>query len=189
MPHETKQYVPRFLALIHIIKNSGALGIDLPELKNEEQFNITYWPTQIDLTALADILNITLKEIYKLNPGFNYWQSPPDGPHQILIPIKHSNYMSELINELPINNKIQWIHYRIRSGDCLSKIAKMYSTSVSIIKKVNRLTTNRIIVDHELLIPKAVNNSNDNHHTTNSRHNSTMPASIFETSVLKITSS
>ena len=163
LPHETKQYVPRFLALIHIIKNSGALGIDLPELKNEEQFNITYWPTQIDLTALADILNITLKEIYKLNPGFNYWQSPPDGPHQILIPIKHSNYMSELINELPINNKIQWIHYRIRSGDCLSKIAKMYSTSVSIIKKVNRLTTNRIIVDHELLIPKVVNNSNDNH--------------------------
>ena len=163
LPHETKQYVPRFLALIHIIKNSGALGIDLPELKNEEQFNITYWPTQIDLTALADILNITLKEIYKLNPGFNYWQSPPDGPHQIIIPIKHSNYMSELINELPINNKIQWIHYRIRSGDCLSKIAKMYSTSVSIIKKVNRLTTNRIIVDHELLIPKVVNNSNDNH--------------------------
>ncbi|MAR35634.1 MAG: lytic transglycosylase [Candidatus Marinimicrobia bacterium] len=165
LPNETKQYVPRFLALIHIIKNSSALGIDLPELINAEQFKISYWPTQIDLIALADILNISLKEIYKLNPGFNYWQSAPDGPHQILIPIKDSNYMSELISELPINKNIQWIHYRIRSGDCLSKIAKMFSTSVSIIKKVNRLSTNRIIVDHELLIPKVVNDTinNDNH--------------------------
>jgi len=162
LPHETKQYVPKFLALIHIIKNSNSLGIDLPELINEEQFRISYWPTQIDLTALADILNITLKEIYKLNPGFNYWESPPDGPHQILTPIKNYNYMNELINELPINKNIQWIHYRIRSGDCLSKIAKTYSTSVSIIKKVNKLSTNRIIVNHELLIPKVVNDTNNN---------------------------
>ena len=163
LPHETKQYVPRFLALIHIIKNSSSLGIDLPELTNEEQFKISYWPTQIDLTALADILNISIKEIYKLNPGFNYWQSPPEGPHQILIPIKHSKYINELISKLPTNKNIQWIHYRIRSGDCLSKIAKIHSTSVSIIKKVNRLSTDRIIVDDELLIPKIVNNSKNNH--------------------------
>ena len=164
LPHETKQYVPKFLALIHIIKNSNSLGIDLPELINEEQFRISYWPTQIDLTALADILNITLKEIYKLNPGFNYWESPPNGPHQILTPIKNYNYMNELINELPINKNIQWIHYRIRRGDCLSKIAKTYSTSVSIIKKVNKLSTNKIIVNHELLIPKVVNDTNNNGH-------------------------
>ena len=164
LPHETKQYVPRFLALIHIIKNSNSLGIDLPELKNEEQFKISYWPTQIDLTALADILNISLKEIYKLNPGFNYWQSPPDGPHQILIPVENDNYMNELINDLP-NHKIQWIHYKIRSGDCLSKIAKRYSTTISLIKKVNRLSTNRIIVNDDLLIPKVVDDTinNDNH--------------------------
>ena len=164
LPHETKQYVPRFLALIHIIKNSNSIGIDLPELKNEEQFKISYWPTQIDLTALADILNISLKEIYKLNPGFNYWQSPPDGPHQILIPVENDNYMNELINDLP-NHKIQWIHYKIRSGDCLSKIAKRYSTTISLIKKVNRLSTNRIIVNDDLLIPKVVDDTinNDNH--------------------------
>jgi len=167
LPRETKQYVPRFLALIHIIKNSNSLGIDLPELKNEEQFRISYWPTQIDLTALADILNISLKEIYKLNPGFNYWQSPPDGPHQILIPVENANYMNELINDLP-NNKIQWIHYKIRSGDCLSKIAKRYSTSISLIKKVNRLSTNRIIVNDDLLIPKVVDdtiNDDEPHYT------------------------
>ena len=163
LPRETKQYVPRFLALIHIIKNSSTLGIDLPELINEEQFKISYWPTQIDLTALADILNMSIKEIYKLNPGFNDWQSPPDGPHQILIPIKHSNYINGLISELPINNNIQWVHYRIKSGDCLSKIAKTHSTSVSIIKKVNKLSNDKIIVNHELLIPKIVINSNDNH--------------------------
>ena len=167
LPRETKQYVPRFLALIHIIKNSNSLGIDLPELKNEEQFRISYWPTQIDLTALADILNISLKEIYKLNPGFNYWQSPPDGPHQILIPVENANYMNELINDLP-NHKIQWIHYKIRSGDCLSKIAKRYSTSISLIKKVNRLSTNRIIVNDDLLIPKVVDEiiNNDEPHYT-----------------------
>ncbi len=159
LPNETKQYVPRFLALIHIIKNSKYLGIDLPDLKNEQQFKISYWPTQIDLTALADILNISLKEIYKLNPGFNYWQSAPDGPHQILIPVKNANFMDELINYLPDNKRIQWIHYKIKGGDSLSKIAKIYSTSVSLIKKVNRLSSNKIIIDNELLIPKVIKNS------------------------------
>ena len=155
LPKETKQYVPRFLALIHTVKNSNSLGIELPDLNNEEQFKITYWPSQIDLTALADIVDISLREIYKLNPGFNYWQSAPDGPHQVLIPIKNANFINEIINDLP-DNKIQWIHYRVQSGDCLSKLAKNYSTSVSLIKKINKLSTNRIIVDDELLIPKIV---------------------------------
>ena len=75
--------------------------------------------------------------------------------------------MNELINDLP-NHKIQWIHYKVRSGDCLSKIAKRYSTSISLIKKVNRLSTNRIIVNDDLLIPKVVDdtiNDDEPHYT------------------------
>ena len=163
LPSETKQYVPRFLALIHIIKNGSSFGIELPELNNEEQFKVAYWPTQIDLTAMADILNISLREIYKLNPGFNDWQSPPNGPHQIIIPTKHSIYLNELINELPKNKNVQWVHYKIKNGDCLSTIAKRYSTTVSLIKKVNKLSSNIIIVAHELLIPKTINQVNNDH--------------------------
>ncbi len=71
--------------------------------------------------------------------------------------------MNELINELPKNKNVQWVHYKIKNGDCLSTIAKRYSTTVSLIKKVNKLSSNIIIVDHELLIPKTINQVNNDH--------------------------
>ncbi len=154
LPQETKQYVPRLLALIHVIENSASIGIKLPELPNSEKFTIIHWPTQIDLTALADIMDLRLEDIYKLNPGFNFWQSAPDGPHQFLIPVENELLMNALIADLPTEGSIQWIHYNINNGDCLSKIAKNYSTSVGLIKTVNKLSSNTIIAGEQLLVPK-----------------------------------
>ena len=61
---ETKQYVPRF-SINTYKKHGNSFGIELPELNNEEQFKVAYWPTQIDLTAMVD----NILEIYKLNQG------------------------------------------------------------------------------------------------------------------------
>ena len=171
LPQETKQYVPRLLALIHVIENSTSLGIKLPELPKKERFSIVNWPTQIDLTALADIMDLQLEDIYKLNPGFNFWQSAPDGPHQFLIPVENKLLMNALIADLPTEGSIQWIHYKINNGDCLSKIAKNHSTSVNLIKKVNKLSSNTIITGEQLLIPKITTgtalpeNGHDPHYT------------------------
>ena len=117
------------------------------------------WPTQIDLTALSDIMDLQLEDIYQLNPGFNFWQSAPDGPHQLLIPVEHQSLMNALIANLPKEESIQWVHYNINSGDCLSKIAKSYSTSVVLIKAVNKLSSNTIIAGEQLLVPKISNGS------------------------------
>jgi membrane-bound lytic murein transglycosylase D len=62
--------------------------------------------------------------------------------------------MNVLIADLPREGSIQWVHYKINSGDCLSKIANNYSTSVALIKAVNRLSSNTIIAGEQLLIPK-----------------------------------
>ena len=171
LPQETKQYVPRLLALIHVIENSSSLGIRLPELPNREKFTIVNWPTQIDLTALADIMDLQLVDIYKLNPGFNFWQSAPDGPHQFLVPVENELLMNALIADLPTEGSIQWVHYKINNGDCLSKIAKNYSTSVALIKTVNKLLSNTIIAGEQLLVPKITSgstlpeNGHDPHYT------------------------
>ena len=154
LPRETKQYVPRLLALIHVIENSNSLGIELPKIPKSIRFSVVNWPTQIDLTALADIIDLPLEDIYQLNPGFNFWQSSPEGPHQILIPLENESMMNALIAGLPLEESIQWVHYKIKSGDCLSKIAKNYSTSVTLIKAVNKLSSNTIIAGNQLLIPK-----------------------------------
>ena len=62
--------------------------------------------------------------------------------------------MNALIADLPTDKSIQWVHYKINSGDCLSKIAKNYSTSVVLIKAVNKLSSNTIIAGEQLLVPK-----------------------------------
>ena len=52
------------------------------------------------------------------------------------------------------------VYYRVKRGDSLSKIAKKYGVSVSLIKRVNRLKGSRIYVGQRLKIPvKARNRS------------------------------
>jgi len=72
---------------------------------------------------------------------------------------------------LPTEGSIQWVHYKINNGDCLSKIAKNYSTSVALIKTVNKLSSNTIIAGEQLLVPKITSgstlpeNGHDPHYT------------------------
>ncbi len=44
--------------------------------------------------------------------------------------------------------------YRVRSGDSLEKIARAQQTSIDELKKVNNLTSNKIIIGQELKIPE-----------------------------------
>ena len=56
---------------------------------------------------------------------------------------------------LPQDQRIQSIRHRIRLGDNLSTIAQKYRTTVSMLRKVNRLQGNKIIAGDLLIIPVA----------------------------------
>lgn len=158
---ETQAYVPRLLAISELIANAEAYGIELKPIINEPYFEIVDVGSQIDLARAAELAEISIEELYLLNPGFNKWTSHPDGPHELLVPKEKVAIFTENLSKLPVDQRIAWKRHEIKSGDNLGSIANKYQTTVSTIKKVNNLRSNVIVTGDSLLIPIATASLDD----------------------------
>ena len=155
LPQETKNYVPKLLALSKVIQNPEKYEIELPVIENIPYLQTVKVDSQIDLAYAAELANIDLKLLYRLNPGFNRWATHPNGPQDLLLPLAHadkfkSNFAANLSNHKKLT---KWQRYQIKSGDTLVDISARYRTSIDAIKHANHLKSNALAVGSFLLIP------------------------------------
>jgi membrane-bound lytic murein transglycosylase D len=155
LPRETRDYVPKLIALAQLIKNPEVHGITLQPLDNKAYFASVATGGQIDLSQLAEVADTPLDEIYKLNPGFNRWATHPNGPHKVLIPVDKEEIYLQNIAKLPKNARMKWQRYEVERGDSLITIAKKFHTTPDALKDANGLRKSMIRVGDPLLIPSA----------------------------------
>lgn len=155
LPRETRDYVPKLIALAQLIKHPEKHGITLRPLANTPYFASVNTGGQIDLAQLAEVADTSLDEIYKLNPGFNRWATHPNGSHNVLIPIEKESIYHENIANLPKNARMKWQRYQVKRGDSLITIAKKFHTTTDALKDANSLRRNMIRAGDQLLIPSA----------------------------------
>lgn len=150
---ETRNYVPKLIAIANIISDPAKFGIELDPIPNEPYFTTVDVGGQVDLAVLAEKADISLGDLYDINPGFKRWATAPDGPTHLLVPADKKPAVLAALDELPPEERVRWKRHHIRSGDTLSTIARRYGVGVSAIKKANRLKGNRIGAGRNLLIP------------------------------------
>ncbi len=155
LPKETQAYVPRLLALTAIIREPDRYGIELPEIKPEQQFATLSTHSQFQLTKLSDTIGVDMETLYRWNPALNQWATPPKGPHRVIIPkdIDHEVAQSQ-VDAIAPNERVDWTEIRVKSGDTLSQIAARHGTDVTSLRMANGLRGSHIAVGHKLLIPK-----------------------------------
>lgn len=155
LPKETRAYVPKLIAIAKIVAEPERYQVKLPDIANAPVFEAVTLDSQIDLAQAAKLAAIDIQELYRLNPGFNQWATPPQGPHRLLLPIKSVVRFKEKFSALPKRARISWQRYSVKSGDSLIKIAKQFNTTPALIRELNRLKGNTIRVKQKLLIPMA----------------------------------
>ena len=69
MPEETRNYVPRLLALSNIVANPAAYGVALERIPNEPFFVTVALRAEIDFATAARFAGMTQEELRALNPG------------------------------------------------------------------------------------------------------------------------
>lgn len=183
LPSETTAYVPKLLALADLLKRPEDFNITWQPIINAQVVEIVNIETQIDLALAAEMADITLTELYRLNPGFNRWATDPNGPHFLLLPIDKVEQFSEKLAATDIKNRLRWQHYTVKQGDSLSIIATKFMTTVSAIKSLNKLDSNIIRANQELLIPLNDGILNKDHLPTEMRvaANNTKGTKLFHT--------
>ncbi|MEK9713929.1 MAG: LysM peptidoglycan-binding domain-containing protein, partial [Thalassolituus sp.] len=156
LPKETRAYVPKLMALAHLLKNRDAYELTWFDIADEPYFTVAKTGGQIDLSQVAELADTELDEIYRLNPQYNRWATHPDGPHEVLIPATSEQVFEQNIAQLDDSDRLKWKRYVVRSGDSLISIAKRHDLTASVIRSANDLSSDTIYAGQELMIPSAL---------------------------------
>lgn len=159
LPRETKDYVPRLLAIKALVETPEAYSVKLYPIANEPYFTAIDVGSQIDLAQAAEFAGMSMDEFYELNPGFNQWATDPEGPHMLVLPRDKADAFAERVATIPLDQRITWKRYTIERGDSLSTIANKHKTTVDALKAINSLEDTQIRAGKVLLVPMASANA------------------------------
>ena len=161
VPVQTKNYVPKYIALRELIFNSDNYGIQLPQIPYEPVVKKISIPGQVEVLTLSEYLDIKPELLYKLNAGYTKWASAPENESVFYIPVEKYTLFDDEDNPFINSNQINWISHIVQSGDSLWSLASKYDTEVKIIKKINYLNNDLLSIDDTLLIPLSKSKSNN----------------------------
>lgn len=153
LPKETRNYVPRLLALADLVSNPQSHNLKLPQVPNVAFFDTIQLSSQIELSKIIDITGVDENLFINLNPAYRRSVTPPQGNYQILLPIDKSKKLEHFLSN---NEPSTWAPYReyvVKSGDTLSQIAQRYQLPVSLIRKNNGIKGHFLNVGQVLRIP------------------------------------
>lgn len=84
---ETKNYVPKIMALAIIGKNLKTFGFEDLDFHEPLDFQEVEVGPAVDLIKLAKKINVEFEEIQRLNPEILRWFTPPSGNYRLRIPV------------------------------------------------------------------------------------------------------
>lgn len=153
LPNETENYVPKFLALAHIIKNKDILKIDLPSIPNQKVFEIIELRDQIEISTIVEVSDLDYETFTKFNPGFRRSVTPPNKKSNILLPIKSADTFKMFITQENPDNWLPFSEYQIKPGDTLSEIALDKDSSIKSIRDINNLSGDILRIGSIIKVP------------------------------------
>ena len=153
LKRETQNYVPKLMAMVEIVSHPDKYGVKLADIPNEPYFARVETDSQVDLGVVAKLVDMPVDDLQKINAGYTRWATDPNGPHHLLVPVDKKDDLVEGLNNLPENERVQWMHHQVGRGDTMSRIGHRYGVSVEVIRTANNLHSNLLRVGQDLLIP------------------------------------
>lgn len=160
MPAETRSYLPKLLAVKHIIANPQAFGLTLASIPNQPYFTKVSTGKHIDLALAARLAEIPAAEFVSLNPAHNRPVINNKDSSFLLLPAdKADTFVSNL--ESYGKPLVSWQPYKLSRGERLDAVARKFSISVARLKEINGINTQRKLAGGTLLVPKGGDISSD----------------------------
>jgi len=158
---ETRDYVPKLLAISRIVADPAAYGLQFEPIPNQPYFGIVDPGKQVHLGEAADLAGISRDDMFALNPAFNRMTTPPNGPHRLLLPVAQVEpFRAAIMSEDGAQRVASTAvapppdtRYRVQRGDNLTSIARRYDVPVATLKQANNLRGATIHPGDTLIIP------------------------------------
>lgn len=153
MPDETRNYLPKLMAVKNIVTNPASYGLVLQAIPNKPYFAAVATAKHIDVKLAARLADIPMEEFAALNPAHTRPVILQDNSDLILLPAdKVENFRANL--EAYDKPLVSWQPYQPKKGERLDHLAPKLGLSVETLKSVNGLSNrSNVSTGQTLLVP------------------------------------
>lgn len=153
LPRETREYVPKILALCSIIKDREASLNLLHPIENVPYLDSIELTKRISPEKLIQAADANEAEIKLLNPAIRNLSTPVPAGYHLLVPKRDAELLALAIDNMEEAPQPTFTKHKINRGESLSGIARRYGTSIRAIREANDMHSNKIIAGRSLVVP------------------------------------
>ncbi|MDX8386042.1 MAG: transglycosylase SLT domain-containing protein [Gallionella sp.] len=139
MPRETRNYVPKLMAVKNIINDPAKFGLVLTEISDEPYFEVLATSQHIDVKVAAALADVSIDEFNALNPAHNRPVMLQDTSNIVLLP---KDKVATFRENLAKNDQrlVTWQPYESKKGERFSRIAKRVGLTLTQLRFANGLS-------------------------------------------------
>lgn len=134
---ETRDYVPRLIAVAKIMRNLSRLGFTPPGPDMAWDLRPVDVPPGTNLSGLAKELGLPWDEFSGMNPAFLRTASPPAGIATAYVPQDKTVAAVNWVASPDARVYAGWREYTVKRGDTLASIAKRHGVSITSLRDAN----------------------------------------------------
>lgn len=173
MPAETRNYVPKLIAVKNIIANPARFGLTLAHVPNEPYFEVVTVQRHIDVARAAQFAEMSLEEFRFLNPAHNKRVINTNSAETIVLPKHKVAAFRANMSRHDDKPLVSMKTHNVRAGERPETIAAQYNISVAELNQLNGIGPRRRITTGQTLI---VPNHTDLHPALDEVQNAAMAA-------------
>ncbi len=187
MPDETRNYVPKLLAVKNIVANPQAFNATLPDIPNHPYFQSVNITRDLDVALAAKLAEIKLEDFKSLNPSANKPVIFAAGTPRILLPWDSAGIFER---NLSIHNgqTAGWTVWVAPTTMKVVDAAKRVGMNEAQFRELNRIPPRMLIKQGStLLVPRSAKQHNDvSEHVADNGQVSFSPEIVLKRMLIKL---
>ncbi len=155
LPQETRNYIPKLLAVLLIAKQPEKYGFTNTTYLEPIACDKVTVEGPVDLAVIARLTDSSYGEIKALNPELKRWCTPPKlESYQLNLPVGTKENFLAAYAELPAAERRNYRVHKLAKGETVKGLARQYRLSVDEILQANSLTSSKKLkIGRNLVIP------------------------------------
>ncbi|MDC0422680.1 transglycosylase SLT domain-containing protein [Methylophilaceae bacterium] len=143
LPRETRNYVPKLLAIKNIISNPRKYDLYISDIADKPYFESIILPKEIDTDLIAEFAEIPMEEFQLLNAQHKRpLMRSEHYSQEVLLPI---NSIQTFHNNMAIYDKplVSWKTYSPKPGEKVYQVARKFGINTKLLAQVNQISSRK----------------------------------------------
>jgi len=155
LPNETRNYVPKLVAVRNIVQHPDRFGVNLEPLANEPYFLQVKLKHPMEARQAAKLAEMNLDEFLMLNPAFKRRVIHTETRNVLLLPADKLDAFQFNLHQQDGRYRLQ--HYAAQRGESAKAIASKFGVSLAWLNEKNplKLTNGKLAQAQTLVVPLA----------------------------------